>query len=108
VRAVSAWLESGLAASPATVLHISEPKASPLNLDPIRDWLAFHGIKAESETRERHFEAIGDVLLDQTTKKGAGILVMGGYEKSRYREAVFGGVTRHVIRNATIPDLLMH
>jgi nucleotide-binding universal stress UspA family protein len=39
---------------------------------------------------------------------GAGLLVMGGYSHSQWREAVFGGVTQEVLRGADLPVLMAH
>jgi len=33
---------------------------------------------------------------------------MGGYGRFRYSEALFGRVTRHVIKNSSMPLLMMH
>jgi nucleotide-binding universal stress UspA family protein len=33
---------------------------------------------------------------------------MGAYGRSRLREAVFGGVTRHILRFMTVPVLMSH
>ena len=45
------------------------------------------------------------MLLAQAATHGADLLVMGAYSHSRLRELVFGGATRHVLREATIPVL---
>ncbi|HUB13013.1 MAG TPA: universal stress protein [Acetobacteraceae bacterium] len=49
-----------------------------------------------------------EVLLGTATDAGADLLVMGGYSHSRMREAVFGGVTRRVLRAAGLPVLMAH
>lgn len=36
------------------------------------------------------------------------LLVMGAYGRSRFREFVFGGVTRHILQNMTVPVLFSH
>src|SRR5690606_41975529 len=45
--------------------------------------------------------------IQRRTEKSE-LLVMGAYGQSRFRELVFGGVTRHLLRNMTIPLLLSH
>lgn len=47
-------------------------------------------------------------LLATAAEIGAGLLVMGGYSHSRVRELIFGGVTAHVLRRATLPVLMAH
>ena len=55
-----------------------------------------------SDSRE-----VGDVLLEAATGQGA-LLVMGAYGHWRWHEWVFGGATHYVMRNATVPVLMMH
>lgn len=107
-RAVSSWLASGFSAGSATLFNITEVGEEQPKLDGVRDRLARHGVEVRIAFRERHLEPVGQMLLSEAEAKGAGLLVMGGYGKSRYREAVFGGVTRHVIRQAAIPVFLTH
>jgi nucleotide-binding universal stress UspA family protein len=51
---------------------------------------------------------VGDVLLEEAIRSGAGLLVAGGYGHSRLREMFFSGVTRHVVSHAGMPLLLVH
>jgi nucleotide-binding universal stress UspA family protein len=39
---------------------------------------------------------------------GAGLLVMGAFGRSRLRETLFGGVTRHLLSHSRTPLLLAH
>lgn len=107
-RAVSSWLASGFAAGPATVLHISESPENAMPLGSVRTWLARHEIDAEVRLLPKGIDPVGQMLLEASGQAKAGLLVMGGYGTSRYREAIFGGVTRHVIRHAEIPVLMVH
>ena len=47
----------------------------------------------------------GEVLFAQAAAQAADLLVMGAYGHTRLRELVFGGATRHVLREATLPVL---
>jgi nucleotide-binding universal stress UspA family protein len=49
-----------------------------------------------------------DVLLEEAGSLGATLLVMGGYSRSRLRETLFGGFTKHVLEGADLPVLLAH
>ena len=51
---------------------------------------------------------VGAALLQAARAAGADLLVMGGYGRSRLRELVLGGVTRHVLTHAQLPVLLAH
>lgn len=70
--------------------------------------LARHGIQAEAMTTIADDIATGDVLLNHVSDCGADLLVMGGYGHTRAREIVFGGVTRQILKQMTVPVLMAH
>ena len=71
--------------------------------------LAHHGVRAEARhTRTSLGIHIGDVLLSEIGDHGIGLLVMGGYGHNRLRERLFGGVTRDILRETTVPVLMAH
>jgi nucleotide-binding universal stress UspA family protein len=51
---------------------------------------------------------VGELLLAAARDAGADLLVMGGYGKAPWREALFGGATRHVVGTSLLPLLLAH
>lgn len=51
---------------------------------------------------------VGNALLSAAADISADLLVMGAYGHSRLREIVFGGVTRHILREMTVPVLMTH
>jgi nucleotide-binding universal stress UspA family protein len=70
--------------------------------------LARHGIRVEARSTIADDIATGDVLLNEVSDNGADLLVIGGYGHPRVREAMFGGVTRHILHNMTVPVLMSH
>jgi nucleotide-binding universal stress UspA family protein len=64
-----------------------------------------HGVTIEPQRIDESDGDAGEVLLAQAAAHGADLLVMGAYGHSRLRELVFGGATRHVLREATLPVL---
>lgn len=70
--------------------------------------LARHGVKADAQTIEAHDMDVGDALLSRITDEGVDLLVMGAYGRSRLRELVLGGATRHILRHMTVPVLMSH
>jgi len=50
---------------------------------------------------------VGEVLLEAADGEGV-LLVMGAYGHWRWREWVFGGATRYVLRHTTVPVLMMY
>ncbi|MBW4982723.1 universal stress protein [Mameliella sp. CS4] len=107
-RAVSAWLATGQVAQRATVLQLSEASEYVAEPTEVLEHLSWHGISAKADIRPRGFDSLGASLVTAARENGAGVIVMGGYGHNRYREAVLGGMTRHVIRNAPMPVLMAH
>jgi nucleotide-binding universal stress UspA family protein len=71
-----------------------------------------NGIKAEALTlkgKERTSgEAVGELTLEQAAKLGCDLIVKSAYTQSRLRQMIFGGATRHILANATLPVLMAH
>jgi nucleotide-binding universal stress UspA family protein len=80
----------------------------PLRTHGLVDYLARHGIQPEALSVDADGDAVGPALLDISAVNSASMIVLGAYSHSRLREMLLGGVTRHVIRNAAIPVLMMH
>jgi nucleotide-binding universal stress UspA family protein len=64
-----------------------------------------HGLAVHSHRVDEPDGNAGEVLVAQCSAEGADLLVMGAYGHARLRELVFGGATRHVLREATLPVL---
>jgi nucleotide-binding universal stress UspA family protein len=70
--------------------------------------LARHGVKAEAAHTVAKDIGEGDALLSYAADLGADLIVCGGYGHSRAREMVFGGVTRTLLQEMTVPMLMSH
>jgi nucleotide-binding universal stress UspA family protein len=53
-------------------------------------------------------KGIADVLQGYATSRGAGMLIMGAYGHSRFREFIVGGATRGILEGLRMPVLLSH
>lgn len=73
----------------------------------ICDQLGRHGIKAEWVNRPRK-GSIGKTVTGFCKEVGAGLLVMGAYEHSKFSEDLIGGVTNEVLQQSEIPVLMSH
>ncbi|HUA55704.1 MAG TPA: universal stress protein [Candidatus Sulfotelmatobacter sp.] len=76
--------------------------------DEVIDNLAWRGLTARAVTGASPSAAVGADLLDTARREGASLLVTGAFTHSRFRQAVLGGVTNHVLHHAKIPALLVH
>jgi nucleotide-binding universal stress UspA family protein len=68
--------------------------------------LTLHGARAVVQTIQRGGLDEPAALLKAATDFGAGLIVMGAYGHSRFRELILGGVTRHVLSHSTVPVLM--
>ena len=72
------------------------------------EYLRRHGITAELRVVEPGQHSAGTALLSTATDLQADLLVMGGYTHGPVRQRVFGGMTRHVLKHAPVPVLMVH
>lgn len=87
---------------PALLGHGAEPGAD------IARHLARHGLATRVTALARAGRDTGEALLAHVSEAAAPLLVMGGFSHSRWRQQVFGGVTRTVLGRATGPVLFSH
>ena len=71
-----------------------------------------NGVKAEAltlqKTERSSGEAIGELTLEHAASLGCDLVVKSAYTQSRLRQMIFGGATRHILANATVPVLMAH
>ncbi|HEX5693787.1 MAG TPA: universal stress protein [Arenimonas sp.] len=70
--------------------------------------LARHGCQAQVVQVDRGGQGTGQAILQHAQDCIADLLVMGGFSHSRWREQVFGGVTRTVLEGSRTPVLFSH
>ena len=108
-RAVTAAMPLLINAEEVLVFTAGEGDVDPSMADDLVAYLKWHGAKASVLTSETgKANSIEDALLAAVKKTKASLLVMGAYTHSRFKELLFGGVTRHVFSHATIPVLMAH
>jgi nucleotide-binding universal stress UspA family protein len=80
----------------------------PESLTALRQMLAGHGIACESRDVAIGEESAGDALQRAALDEDAGLLVMGAYGHSRFREFVLGGATRSALERQRLTILMSH
>ena len=70
--------------------------------------LARHGLTVDVHRIPGEDVTVADALLSYAADTGADLLVMGGYEHSRFRELLLGGATLGILQSATLPVLMSH
>jgi len=70
--------------------------------------LGRHGLQAKVEAVDTGSTSASDYLAARVSEDGAELVVMGCYGHSRFRELVFGGVTRDMLAGVKVATLMSH
>jgi len=111
LRATRAAMPFLQAAENVCITIIDPPAHGPDRSDPggaLSQMLARHGVNAEVSVLARSMPRVSDILNRHVTDIGAGMVVMGAYGHSRFRESIMGGATRHMLELAEVPILMTH
>ncbi len=99
-------------ASEVRILSIAEEtklqQTSPLAGSGIAAALARHGVTCVVDHVVPSHADTGELLLAEARSNRCDLIVMGVYGRSRLREFVLGGASRHILQKATVPVLLSH
>jgi nucleotide-binding universal stress UspA family protein len=76
--------------------------------DEVAHYLRTNGIHAAAITIAPAGRSTGTAILDLASSLGCDLLVKSAYTQSRLRQMIFGGATRHILANATLPVLMAH
>lgn len=77
-------------------------------LDALVAHLRRHGVDAQPISVPAHRAGIGTTILEYARDAKPDILVMGAYGHSKLREDLFGGTTRRVLHQMSVPVLMAH
>lgn len=69
-------------------------------------YLARHGVKVTVDRLPSSGHAVAEVLQRHAVDTSAELMVMGAYGHSRLRERIFGGVTKTMLENQSLPVLM--
>ena len=96
-------------ADKVTVLTVDSDRTSAARAPELADYLEWHGVVPDTRTFSADSgPSIGEALLAECGTLGVDLLVMGAYTHSRVRQLILGGVTRHVLEQATLPLFMAH
>ncbi len=97
-----------MVAQTVTVLSVEGWMRPGPGVEGVALHLRRNGIRATAVTVGPGSRSPGEVILDQAKALGCDLLVKGAYTQSRMRQMIFGGATRHILANATLPVLMAH
>lgn len=95
-------------ASKVDVLAIDPPETGDFPASSVARYLSRHDIHAEVHERDSGSASTADTLGATALEFGSGMIVMGGYGRSRAMEFLLGGVTRRLIGHSPVPVLMAH
>ena len=108
-RAVSAAMPLLEMADKVVIVNVAESDSAAANgLDLLAEELSWHDISAEVRVSRSPLAHAPGLLGSIASEFDAGLLVVGGYGRGPWREAVFGGVTTSLIDHAECPVFMMH
>ena len=85
-----------------------EPKEAFLPASAVADALLRHGVRTTVSVLKATSNGAGQTICQHAAELKAELLVMGAYGHTRLHEFVFGGATRYVLKNMTIPVFFSH
>lgn len=95
-----------------TIVTVDAKRGSPEHGDTpgldIAAHLSRHGHKVSLRNEASLGRSTSEVITQVATDLGADLIALGGYRHSRLQQALFGGVTRSMLREPKIPLLLSH
>jgi nucleotide-binding universal stress UspA family protein len=90
------------------ILHLAEHAAEKSTAANAQRYIRQHGGDAVINEQKPSGKGIGEDIASRANAIGADLIVMGAYGRSRLRELVLGGATRHMITHSPVPVFLAH
>jgi nucleotide-binding universal stress UspA family protein len=106
-RAIAAAQPFMALAREVHLVTIKEGDNAVAPLQEVEDYLTLHYDEVRSEVISGESHQVGKLLLAQAYDRRA-LLIMGAYSHWRWRERLLGGATDYVLREASIPVLMVH
>jgi len=99
------WIERAKA---VRILSAQEYHARGPEAEELVKYLAWHGVTADVARFEPASSGggVGAGLLATAKEFDCNLIVMGAYTRSRLRQLILGGATRHVLEQADIPVMM--
>ncbi len=88
-----------------TALAQDMPEPGPSGEDLVRN-LEGHGLSVSLRSAAGRQKPQGESFLKEAMAAGADLMLKGAYTRSRLRQMIFGGATRHIIMDAKIPVIM--
>lgn len=94
-------------ASSATIFYVDDGSLAT-SAEEAACYLSRHGVRSTIRSEPVGYDQVGEWLICEAAGRGYDYIVMGGFGHARTMEAIFGGVTRKMLKDCQIPMLLVH
>ena len=95
-------------AASVEIVTIDQEHLDQNKIEDFAEYLGWHGVDATFRLVPLKHRTTGEALIDAAWEYEADLIVMGAYGHSRLREMMLGGVTRHILKVAGRPVMMMH
>jgi len=95
-------------ASRVVVLTVTGGTVPGPSGEQIARYLRQHGVQSDCITVAPGGRSTGEVILAEAAERQCDLLIKGAYTQSRLSQMIFGGATRHILANASLPVLMAH
>ena len=108
-RAIAAAMPLLQQAERVTVLTVVGGTAVPgPSAEQMLQYLQCNGVAAAPKIVALGGRTTGEAILATADLLGCDLLIKGAYTQSRLRQMIFGGATKHVLKNTNVPVLMAH
>jgi nucleotide-binding universal stress UspA family protein len=91
------------------VLSLEGGQVSGPDGEQAAGYLRRHGIACEViSVGGKGSEPVGPAVLSQAARIGSDLIVKGAFTQSRLSQMIFGGATRHILAETTLPVFMAH
>jgi len=98
-------------AKSVNIVVIDPPSHGANRSDPggaLAEAISRKGVRPDITVLAKTMPKVSEVLMRHMNDVSGDLLVMGGYGHSRFREAIFGGATRDILEEASVPVIMAH
>ncbi|PHR73949.1 MAG: universal stress protein [Arcobacter sp.] len=106
-RALTSSLDLLKAAKKVKIVSSKEYIKNENQMKDIQEYLSLHGIKSTYEI-VKTTRIPGQALLNAANEGNFDLIVAGAFGQKGLRELMFGGTTRYLLENSTLPVFLSH
>lgn len=95
-------------ASEIVVLSVDTSMVAGPAGEDLAAYLREYGLPVRVQNAEAGKRSAGEAILEEASRLGCDLLIKGAFTQSRLRQIIFGGATRHIIEQTTLPVLMAH